>query len=75
MRQSTVIFASLIFAFVIYITVRGQLDDYIDLFKPNGSAPSSKSNDALAGAASKTSDAISNVLNKTKDMLGLGGIF
>lgn len=32
MRQSTIIFGSLSAAFIIYITVRGQLEDYKALF-------------------------------------------
>lgn len=32
MRQSTIIFGTLVFAFVIYITVRGQLPAYFSLF-------------------------------------------
>jgi hypothetical protein len=34
MKQSTVIFGTLMFAFVMYITLRGQLPAYLDLFKP-----------------------------------------
>ena len=32
MRQSTIIFGTLLAAFVIYITLRGQLPDYFALF-------------------------------------------
>lgn len=77
MRQSTVIFGAILFAFVVYITMRGQLDDYIDLFKskPKASASSSSGSNVLGDAG----NAISDVLGKAKDMLGvgkvLGGIF
>lgn len=33
MRQSTVTFGVILFAFIVYITVRGQLPSYIALFK------------------------------------------
>jgi len=33
LRQSNVIFGTLIFAFIVFITMRGQLPAYIDLFK------------------------------------------
>ena len=49
MRQSTVLFGALLFAFIVYITLRGQLDDYLALFS---SAPSPS---ASAGNADKTS--------------------
>jgi hypothetical protein len=32
MRQSTIIFGTLSLAFIVYITVRGQLESYKDLF-------------------------------------------
>lgn len=38
MRQSTLIFGALIFAFVIYITMRGQLPAYVDLFRKSSGA-------------------------------------
>lgn len=39
MRQSTVIFGVLILAFVIYITMRGQLPAYLALFSSSSSTP------------------------------------
>jgi len=33
LRQSNVIFGTLIFAFIVFITMRGQLPAYLDLFK------------------------------------------
>jgi len=33
LRQSNVIFGTLIFAFLVFITMRGQLPAYLDLFK------------------------------------------
>lgn len=38
MRQSNVIFATLLFAFIVYITIRGQLPAYLDLFRGKGSS-------------------------------------
>lgn len=43
MRQSTVIFGGLLAAFVIYITVRGQLPGYLNLFSSNSGIASSTS--------------------------------
>lgn len=37
MSQSSVIFGTLIFAFVIYVTSRGMLPRFIDLFRSNES--------------------------------------
>jgi hypothetical protein len=42
LRQSNVIFGTLVFAFIVYITVRGQLPGYLNLFR-------GKSNDGLGG--------------------------
>lgn len=41
MRQSTVIFGVLIFAFVVYITMRGQLPAYLALFSSSNTSTSS----------------------------------
>lgn len=38
MKQSTIIFGAILFAYVVYITMRGQLPAFLDLFS---SAPSS----------------------------------
>jgi hypothetical protein len=38
MKQSTVIFGTILTAFVIYITLRGQLNDYLGLFSGSGAS-------------------------------------
>jgi len=43
-RQSTVIFGSLVFSFIVYVTLRGQLPDYLALFSSSPSPPTSASN-------------------------------
>lgn len=40
MQQSNVIFASLFVAFIVYVTVKGELPTYIDLLKGNKTATS-----------------------------------
>lgn len=52
MKQSTVIFGVLLFAFLMYITLRGQLPAYLALFKGKvtGSATGSSSNVGDTGA-------------------------
>lgn len=43
MKQSNVIFGTLLLAFVIYITLRGQLPAYLSLFSGEGSSSASPS--------------------------------
>jgi hypothetical protein len=38
LKQSTVIFGVLLFAFIMYVTLRGQLPGYLALFKPKVAA-------------------------------------
>ena len=57
MRQSNVIFGTLIFAFIVFITMRGQLPAYLDLFKSK--PPEKKS-------ASSGSDFFGNALSYFK---------
>jgi len=40
LRQSNIIFAALLFAFIIYITIRGQLPSYLALFSGKGASSS-----------------------------------
>lgn len=51
MQQSNVIFAMLLIAFLVFITVRGELATYIDLFR-GGGQEGATGNLNLAGAAS-----------------------
>lgn len=46
MRQSTIIFGSLLLAFVIYITLRGQLPSYLGLFTGKGSSSTANTNNS-----------------------------
>lgn len=60
MRQSNVIFGVLVFAFVIYITLRGQLPAYIALFT-GADTPDTGSN---SGATSESPNKATDILNK-----------
>jgi hypothetical protein len=46
MKQSTILFGSLIFAFFFYITVKGQLAQYMSLFTGAPSAPVNETKDS-----------------------------
>lgn len=59
MRQSNIIFGTLLFAFVIYITLRGQLPEYIALF--TGASPNTAATD------NQTSENNSNDFTKLFD--------
>lgn len=67
MRQSNIIFGSLLFAFIVYITIRGQLPGYLDLFRGRGnggqSASASGDKTPTSGTPSKPDDAIQSALN------------
>lgn len=67
MRQSSVIFGVLLLAFVIYITMRGQLPGYMALFKPKQketTAPSSsnKGKGLLGKAADKIASKLGGLI-------------
>lgn len=64
MRQSTVIFSALVFVFVVYITLRGQLPAYFSLFSSN------KFSAASGGNADKTPSSNNNsVFGPYKDLV------
>lgn len=44
MDQTAIIAAALIIAFIVFITVRGELGQYIALFKGNGNSTSTTAN-------------------------------
>lgn len=59
MRQSTLTFGVLLFIFVVYITVRGQLPAYLSLFKRktgSGSTTTSLGGGGSFGGAGATGD-------------------
>lgn len=77
MRQSNVIFGTLIFMFIVYITMRGQLPAYLDLFKSKKAGEGSKksSGGSILGdikdtVIDKGKDVLDNALDKGKEMLG-----
>jgi hypothetical protein len=78
-RQSTVIFGSLVFAFIVYITLRGQLPDYLALFssKPSSSAPASNadktsgSNSVFGDFSKYLPENLSNAMNDALSTMGL----
>lgn len=55
MRQSNVIFAALLFAFIVYITVRGQLPSYLALFTRKGSEANGKGSSTASASNTPTS--------------------
>lgn len=65
MKQSTIIFGSIVFAFVIYITVRGQLPDYLALFGGKKSSASSGGNADKPATSTPQSlwDKVDNLFN------------
>lgn len=63
MRQSNVIFGALLFAFIVYITVRGQLPAYLDLFRGKGSGASGNSASAEKASSSGTSHNATNAVD------------
>ena len=70
MRQSTVIFGVMIFAFVVYITMRGQLPDYLALFSSGKSSTASTNSAASNSEKSKGT----SILDETQSFLKDYGI-
>lgn len=66
MRQSNVIFGTLLLAFIVYITMRGQLPGYLDLFTKKNAPKSSSS------TSSSSSSGTGGILGKLAGSL-LGG--
>lgn len=83
MKQSTVIFATLTFAFVVYITLRGQLPAYLALFSSSHDNPTPASSGGGysgggggggGGGGSDFGNAVkSTVIDKAKSMIGGSG--
>jgi len=48
MRQSNVIFGAIVFAFLVYITTRGQLPAYLGLFRSRGGSGGGGGNTVVA---------------------------
>lgn len=75
MKQSTIIFGAILFAYVIYITMRGQLPAFLDLFSSAKSSGKKVGTDTVDGPAPSPSDvgkSFSDVLDKaTKFLKGL----
>lgn len=72
LSQSDKVFGALLIAFVIYVTVRGQLPGYMALFTKK--APASSGSSTSSGSGSSTSsgnplDFISNLLNGANSMI------
>ena len=77
MRQSTIIFGTLLFSFIVYITLRGQMPEYLGLFtakaksaqsaattpQSSGSSGGGKSAIELADSAIQTGQRLSNMFN------------
>lgn len=51
MRQSTLVFAILLFAFLVYITGRGQLPQYLLLFKRKDQQTATINNSSSSGGS------------------------
>ena len=72
MRQSTAIFGTLILAFVIYITLRGQLPRYLSLFTGANVGGTNTGSNSKGG---KASDGLGSVLDYGQHILdNLGGL-
>ena len=76
MRQSTIIFGSLLLAFVVYITLRGQLPSYLNLFTGKGANTNSKGSTATQNNStdSKSSNNFFNSVNKLNHTLSSMGL-
>ena len=70
MRQSTVIFGTLLAAFVIYITIRGQLPSYLSLFTGATTEPvapknsTTNDNKGSSGNSGSVVDKATSLLNQ-----------
>lgn len=62
-RQSTVIFGTLLFAFFIFITVRGDLPEWISLFSKTGEHTSATIQDQQAAAPKKSGGIFGKILS------------
>lgn len=74
MGQSNVIFGALLFAFIVYITARGELSTYIQLLFGGGAQPSSAAGGA--GASGSSGNGLENLLGDvgTTTYFNNGGI-
>jgi hypothetical protein len=69
--QSTVIFASILIAFIVYITVKGELPAYLALFTPsNSGGGSSTSSSSSAGSTASSATSILGDISTFADFLG-----
>lgn len=77
MQQSNVIFAYLLIAFLLYITLKGELGDYINLLRggPGGAKPgeASASNDNLKNSAQGLINNVGNLNDASKAILDIFG--
>ena len=68
MRQSNVIFGTLIFAFIVFITMRGQLPAYLDLFKSKPpEVKNSKSSSIFDGFKNSFNDFVNGLKGDATD--------
>ena len=76
MRQSTVIFGTLLAAFVIYITIRGQLPSYLSLFTGGTTGPvapkNSTTNDSK-GSSGNSGSVVDTVVSTANKFLHYAG--
>jgi len=61
LRQSNIIFGAILFAFIVYITIRDQLPSYLDLFN---SKPKVTSNGGGGGTSSSKIKSVGSDLTK-----------
>lgn len=66
MRQSTIIFGAIVFAFIVYITLRGQLQSYLSLF-------TKKSGETLEAGASNAGDDV-NAASRVDEIVKRSGL-
>jgi hypothetical protein len=71
MRQSTIIFGTILVAFVMYITLRGQLNSYLGLFSGKGGSGVSTSSNVEENTPDKPNTSDPYGLNELMSNMGL----
>ena len=74
MRQSTIIFGSLLLAFVIYITLRGQLPAYLGLFTGKGTTATTDSSTKTSPDKSSSSNFMNSIHKLSNTLSSMGVI-
>lgn len=77
MRQSTIIFGVIVFAFIVYITLRGQLSGYLSLFTKGDGAEQIAGGNMGESLSKENGPSADKILEKANNMMlpqgNLGG--